>query len=585
MKKETKEREFKKIKQQYNHIEEIVSNTKGNALWEQEAAVRKKLKTLHKFENENFKDYKKVYESYLKLLEYISKRLIEVYNKKNDTNYNFERIVKGNLISYLKSGIISVLITEHLPKIISSEFDRVFPSNPKDEYKETRRTKRKIYLHLGETNTGKTYNAMMKLKECTKGIYLSPLRILALENFEKLNKQGIKCNLLTGEEEIWVQGASHISCTIEKLNIEQVYDVGVIDEIQMIKDEQRGNAWSRALLGLKSKEIHICGALNAKELLIKIIEDCGDEYEIMEYKRDIPLIVQEKSFSYKDVQDGDALVVFSKKRVLELAYHYSNLGIKASLIYGDLPPEVRKKQYNQFINKENKILICTDAIGMGVNLPIKRIVFMEIKKFDGNEVRYLNSQEVKQIGGRAGRKGIYDIGYIASYGNTQNFITENLDSSDTIIKEAVLGPSEEILKISSLSLREKLALWSKKEEKTPFYRKMDINEYLIVLDNLTGYHLNQETQWKLLKIPFDAYNSDMMAAFLNYVDELFIAKRDTISKPKSRFKDLYLLEIYYQKINLYYSFSKVFNLKFDEKWVYKRRIKVSDNINVIIKSI
>ena len=46
--------------------------------------------------------------------------------------------------------------------------------------------------------------------------------------------------------------------------------------------------------------------------------------------------------------------------MLELAYHYSNIGIKASLIYGDLPPEVRKKQYRPIIDKESKILISTE---------------------------------------------------------------------------------------------------------------------------------------------------------------------------------------------------------------------------------
>lgn len=61
---------------------------------------------------------------------------------------------------------------------------------------------RKFYLHLGETNTGKTYNSMERLKLSKKGIYLSPLRILALENFEKLNREGVICNLITGEEEI-----------------------------------------------------------------------------------------------------------------------------------------------------------------------------------------------------------------------------------------------------------------------------------------------------------------------------------------------------------------------------------------------
>jgi len=281
----------------------------------------------------------------------------------------------------------------------------VFPENPKNEYKEARKVKREFYLHLGETNTGKTYNAMQKLKDSTKGIYLSPLRILALENYERLNDEGVKCSLLTGEEEIIVEGATHISCTIEKLDIEEDYDIAIIDEVQMIDDDQRGAGWTRALLGVKSREVHVCGSLNAKNIITKILDDCGESYVYKEYKRQIPLQLQQQNFSYKIIDEGDALVVFSKKRVLELAYEFADLGIKASIIYGDLPPEVRRKQYEQFIRKETKILICTDAIGMGVNLPIKRIIFMDIKKFDGNEFRFLNSHEVKQIAGRAGRKG------------------------------------------------------------------------------------------------------------------------------------------------------------------------------------
>jgi ATP-dependent RNA helicase SUPV3L1/SUV3 len=585
MKRGAVERNFRKIKNQISQTEEIVKHTKINALWEHEASIRKKIRHLKEFENAGIRDFKSVYERYLQILEYISERLVNDYNKKNGTDFHFKEIVKHNYDSYLGSGIISVLITTHIPKLVSTEFDRVFPANPKDEYEDARHLERKLYLHLGETNTGKTYNAMQRLKEIKKGIYLSPLRILALENYERLNLEGVKCSLMTGEEEIIVEGANHISCTIEKLNIGEEYDVAVIDEIQMIKDDQRGAAWTRALLGLKCKEIHICGAINAKKLLIKIIEDCQDEYEFIEYKRNIPLEMQYESFSYKHIQDGDALVVFSKKKVLELAYHYADLGIKASLIYGDLPPEVRRKQYDQFVNKETKILITTDAIGMGVNLPIRRIVFMDVKKFDGNEVRFLNSQEVKQISGRAGRKGIYEVGYVASYGGTQEFISEMINATDQIIQEAVIGPSEAILRIKSLPLKEKLALWSTREEKMNFYRKMDISEYIIVLDSIKSYKLDEKTQWTLLKIPFDVSNPTMMDSFLAYVDELFIAKRDVISKPICLLKELYELELYYQKINLYYSFSKVFSLEFDEEWVYEERIKVSDEINKILTKI
>lgn len=582
MKKNAALREFKKLKSQINQIEEIVHHSKIGALVEQETSIRKKIRLLKEMEKEGFKEYEYVFEKYEELLEYISKKMIEDYNKKNNTDFDFYEVVRGNYNTFLNSGVMTVLTKQHIPRLIGEAFEEAFPDNPKDEYMVTRRMKRKIYIHLGDTNTGKTYNAVERLKTAKKGVYLSPLRILALENYDKLNNEGIICDLMTGEEEIINENSTHVSCTIEKVNLKQSYDIAVIDEIQMISDTQRGIAWSRALLGLRCNEIHICGAMNAKDILIKILEDCEDDYEIKEYHRNIPLVVETKNFSYNDVQEGDAIVVFSKKRVLEIVQDYSNKGIKTSIIYGDLPPEVRKMQYEQFINKENKVLVTTDAIGMGVNLPIRRIVFMAIRKFDGEEVRELTSQEVKQIAGRAGRKGIYDTGYVSGVSDTHNFISRKLEMKDDIIKQAVIGPSEEILTIKSLPLNEKLVLWKTRESKINYYTKMDISEYLLILEKIKRYKLKEEDQWDLLKVPFDVANEELMDKFLEYVDEIFVGKVDEITKPQCFTGNLDDLEIYYQKINMYYSFSKIFNLKFDVNWVYNERLKVSEDINEIL---
>lgn len=585
MKKNAALREFKKLKSQINQIEEIAHNSKIGALTEQETSIRKKIRLLKEMENEGFKEYDAVCERYEELLEEISKRMLEDYNKKNNTDFDFYEVVRGNYNGFLNSGIMTVLTKNHIPKLIGEAFEEAFPDNPKDEYMITRRMKRKIYIHLGDTNTGKTYNAVERLKKAKKGVYLSPLRILALENYDKLNNEGIVCDLMTGEEEIIKENSTHISCTIEKVNLKQNYDIAVIDEIQMINDTQRGIAWSRAVLGLRCNEIHICGAMNAKELLIKILEDCEDDYEIKEYHRSIPLIVETKNFSYNDVQEGDAIVVFSKKRVLEIAQDYSNKNIKTSIIYGDLPPEVRKMQYEQFINKENKVLVTTDAIGMGINLPIRRIIFMAIRKFDGEEVRELTSQEVKQIAGRAGRKGIYDTGYVAGVSDTHNLISRKLEVKDNIIKQAVIGPSEAILTIKSLPLNEKLVLWKTRESKIDYYTKMDISEYLLILEKIKRYKLKEEDQWDLLKVPFDVSSEELMDKFLEYVDEVFVAKLEEITKPTCFTGNLDDLEIYYQKINMYYSFSKIFKLKFDVDWVYTERRKVSEDINEILVKI
>ena len=258
------------------------------------------------------------------------------------------------------------------------------------------------------------------------------------------------------------------------------------------------------------------------------------------------------------------------------------MGIKASIIYGDLPPEVRKKQYEQFINKESKIIITTDAIGMGVNLPIRRVIFLNTKKYDGDEFRELKSQEIKQIGGRAGRKGIYETGYIVTIQGWSEFIRERIEQVDDIIKSAVLGPSEAILTIEGLKLREKLALWKEKDTKQDYYRKMDITEYLLILDRVKKYKLSDKDEWKLLKVAFDVTQDDLMNTFLNFVDEVFILKYEELLKPQCLSENLTELELYYQKVNMYYSFSKNFNLKLDMNWVEGERLRVSEEINKIL---
>lgn len=585
MKKNNMQREFKKLKGQINQIREIAKSSRASSLYEQESALRKKIRMLKEMEKEGFKDYQRVLSDYEEVLELVAKKLLDNYNKKNNTEFEFYNVIRNNYNSFLNSGFMSVLTTQHIPKMISKEFEENFPSNPKDEYKLARNLKRKIYMHLGETNTGKTYNAMERLKIAKNGVYLSPLRILALENYEKLNSLGIVCDLLTGEEEIIKDGATHVSCTIEKVNINKEYDIAIIDEIQMINDSQRGAAWTKALLGLRCPEIHICGALNSKYIIEEIIKDCNDEFEFKEYIRKIPLEIQYENFTHNKIEDGDAVVIFSKKKVLQIAKQYSENNIKASIIYGDLPPEVRRKQYDMFINKETKVLVTTDAIGMGVNLPIRRIIFLDTKKYDGEEIRPLTSQEVKQVAGRAGRLGIYDIGYVATVMDRQKFIKKRLEEEDRIIEEAVLGPSEAILNIKSLPLNEKLALWSTRKEKSPLYKKMDISEYLLILENIKRYKLKEDDQWQLLKIPFDTSNDYLMDAFLSYVEEVFIEKLKTLSKPECYTGNLEELEYHYQKVNMYYSFSKVFNLKFDFNWIEEERIRISNEINEILINI
>lgn len=309
------EKEIKKLKAHLTQLQSISKTKSMGILLNQESMIRKKIKVLKQLcEQLDEGEHQILYQEYLGLLKNISKEMIEYYNEENETDYQLDEIIEGFEQEYIENGALYVLMSRYLPTLMHSPSMSILPVHPKGDYPKARKMKRKFYLHLGETNTGKTYHAMKKLELGSDGIYLAPLRLLALENYEKLNQDGIKCHLLTGEEEVLVEGASHISCTIEKLDLEKLYQVVVIDEVQLIQDYIRGCSWTRAILGILSPEIHVCGALNAKDLLIQLITECGDEYECLEYYRNTPLQLETSSYQLNQPAFGDALIAFSKKR-------------------------------------------------------------------------------------------------------------------------------------------------------------------------------------------------------------------------------------------------------------------------------
>eukprot|EP00211_Chloroparvula_japonica_P016086 CAMPEP_0119152302 /NCGR_PEP_ID=MMETSP1310-20130426/47582_1 /TAXON_ID=464262 /ORGANISM="Genus nov. species nov., Strain RCC2339" /LENGTH=206 /DNA_ID=CAMNT_0007144653 /DNA_START=36 /DNA_END=653 /DNA_ORIENTATION=+ len=110
----------------------------------------------------------------------------------------------------------------------------------------------------------------------------------------------------------------------------------------------------------------------------------------------------------QELREGDCIVAFSRREIFDFkrTIERESLGkIAPSVVYGRLPPETRVAQTNLFNTKGNrcKVLIASDAIGMGLNLNIQRVVFSRIEKFDGEEQRTLTAAEAKQIAGRAGR--------------------------------------------------------------------------------------------------------------------------------------------------------------------------------------
>lgn len=127
---------------------------------------------------------------------------------------------------------------------------------------------------------------------------------MAAEIYETLTEDGIYTNLFTGQERREIPFSTHASATVEMCSTEDEYDVVVLDEIQMIADESRGAAWTKALLGLRCKEIHVCGGWEAKDIVHKIAKACGDDFEVHKYERFSKLEVGEQSLALDPNEEG-----------------------------------------------------------------------------------------------------------------------------------------------------------------------------------------------------------------------------------------------------------------------------------------
>lgn len=361
-------------------------------------------------------------------------------------------------------------------------------------HSKARKMKRKIIYHMGPTNSGKTYHAINALAAAKTGCYLAPLRLLAGELYDTLNDRGVSTSLLTGEEIVETEGATHYSSTIEMAKLSDDFECCVIDEIQMITDPQRGWAWTRALIGMNAPHVHVCGDPSVLNLIKSILELTGDELEIIEYTRMTELLVEKKPLRLSDLQKNDALIVFSRKNALKYKADLESLGFKVSIVYGRLSPEVRREQARKFDEGETDIIVSTDAIAMGMNLPVQRIVFSTLAKFFNAKEYFLTNSEIKQIAGRAGRFQRFPKGYVNCLVKVEEGLERLQDALSADLEQAKLamvGPDLDIFnqvntalhghKLSTLSLPEFLMLFNTMTFRRPFYC-VDLKEMIEVAE-------------------------------------------------------------------------------------------------------
>ncbi|WP_419677880.1 helicase-related protein [Aliarcobacter lanthieri] len=445
----------------------------------------------------------------------------------------------------------------------------------KSLYPLARSLNRKLEFYVGPTNSGKTYNALLKLKEANSGLYLAPLRLLALEGYEDLKESNIEASLITGEEQQLNEDAAHVCSTIEMLDFDLEVDVAVIDEVQMLEDDDRGWAWVNAIIGVPAKKVIMTGSVNALEAVKKIAQYLGEDLKIVKHKRKNELKVLEKWTSLEKLDNGTALIAFSRSDVLKLKQKLQKR-YSVSVIYGNLSPEVRRDEARRFRQGESQILIATDAISMGLNLPIKTILFTTDTKFDGVRKRKISVNEIVQIAGRAGRFGIFEAGYL---GATRRDVLE-------YIKEEFKAPIKTIkppfkVKINNFQL-ENLSMHLKTKSLGKvlnfFALNMKFNgpfeaanlsgmlEASKIVDSKDG--LSLEEKYLLSQAPITTKSTIILQAYTSYIASVIKKKvnhyKPSITLPKKAItqKDLLLVEDEVKKISLYlwlsYKFPELF---------------------------
>ncbi len=473
----------------------------------------------------------------------------------------------------------------YIPKAIQKGIRESIKQRPEEEYPEARQMKRKFILHVGPTNSGKTHDALERLKQCSHGAYFGPLRLLALEVYDKCNMEGLPCSMVTGEETIEVPGALCQSCTVEMLNDHEYFDIVVVDECQMVGDPYRGHNWTRAILGIRAEEIHLCMAPEAESIITQMIKRCGDQYRVIRHKRNTRLTVERKLFSLiSDLKKGDALIVFSKKSVLALAAHLEGQGVRCSVIYGSLPPATRREQVRRFLEKETEVVVSTDAIGMGLNLPIRRIVFVETQKFDGVSKRDLEPGEIKQIAGRAGRFGLYEEGFVAAVENIE-LIEDGLGRLPIPLLKAYIGFPEQLLPLPA-DIDSLIKIWADMEAPA-IYQKMEVDELLSLYQGFLSVHSGhmeefaKEEIYKLITCAVDINNKLVMDLWRDYCLEY--READELEFPYSPGDDLYALESYYKMLDLYFQFSRKVKLPIQLENLTEERRQTEEEISRILK--
>ncbi len=308
-----------------------------------------------------------------------------------------------------------------------------------------------------------------------RSIYTCPIKALVNEKFMALCREFGPDNvgLCTGDASV-NRDAPILCCTAEILaNIAlregataSVQDV-IMDEFHYYADRERGVAWQVPLLTLPQARFLLMSATlgdtaffeteltRLTERPTATISSTDRPVPLAHEYSELPLAKTLESL----VASGRApvyVVHFTQLDAAESAQDFTSINVctreeKAAIAstlenfkftspYG---PEIKKwlrhgiglhhagllPKYRVLVEQLAqkgllKVICGTDTLGVGINVPIRTVLFTRLCKFDGQKTGILSARDFHQIGGRAGRKGFDDKGWVVA--QAPEHVIENL---------------------------------------------------------------------------------------------------------------------------------------------------------------
>ena len=296
-----------------------------------------------------------------------------------------------------------------------------------------------------------------------RSVYTCPIKALVNEKFLSLCRDFGPENvgMMTGDASVNPQ-APVLCCTAEILaNIAlhrgEHSDIRVVimDEFHYYSDADRGTAWQVPLLTMRHARFLLMSAtLGATEFFEKEMTRLtgAPSITVRSDRRPVPL-----EFEYSEMPLTERvaelltlkrapiyLVYFTQRSASEAAQALMSLNVCTKEEKAALQTELERARFTSPYGKEMRRwlrhgigvhhagllpkyrilveqlaqkgllkLICgTDTLGVGINVPIRTVVFTQLWKYDGKKAAILSVRDFRQISGRAGRKGYDDKGYV-----------------------------------------------------------------------------------------------------------------------------------------------------------------------------